>query len=294
MLTFGKSISQDNIVITERNCLDDSCNRIKKFQYTFNQKGQIKEYIIFGDYHNADTNFVANTTKFRYEKSKILERKNYNGKYLDFKINYSYSNGRLSAVKYKNCTTKYYYNNNGKVSFTIMIEDLDTLRTIKYTYKKNKLIEIFKYNNKIEYDRTTYSKSNDTIIETLTRYDSIHVEKPLKIITKNKYNGSKILYSFCFYEDDKSSEENTISYDSFGNVIEINQNSKNINLNKKEKSKLSYKNGLIDKIEDFEFIDNNWIPKKIIDYDVQKSNKMPKNKVKKQINSYLIQRLLTF
>jgi len=293
LLFFGKSFSQKNIVVIQRSCFD-SCTKTKKIQYAFNSKGQIKEYLIFGDYHNPDTNYVANISKFKYEKLKVLERINYTGKYLDSKVVYIYKDGRLSTVEYKNSSTKYFYNNKNKVSYNLMLEGLDTVRTVKYSYKNNELVEIFRYTNKIENEKTVYSKSNDTIIETLTRHDSINNDRPWKLITKKKFDGPNIVYYYCFYEDDKSSVENTISYDSLDNIVEINQKSNEENSTKKEKSEFNYKNGFIHKIEEFEFVDNSWKQKYVINFDIHKSNVEPNEKLKKQINLYLIQQRLTF
>ena len=290
-LFFGNCFSQNNVVIIERNYMDKSCSKKQKLQYTYDQNGNILEYIIFGEHHNPDTTHIGNISKYEYKESKLFRRTDYVGTYLTNDTHYFYKNGLFDSIKFNDGKTlKYIYYNRGNVKSNIMKVGSDTLRIITYSYVGNKLSEVFRFDNRIENEKTKYSKSYDTIIETTSRYDSIHVDKPLIFVTKKKYVRNNLIFSSSFYNENKSSTENSIVYDSYGNfksmdVIYIEKGSV-----RKEKFNFIYKDELISKIEEFELVNNIWQFKHLIVYEKEKPKMELSKKIKKKINQYFLEK----
>ncbi len=178
------------------------------------------------------------------------------------------------------------YNTKGNRKAIIMTKGSDTICIRTYTYKGNKLSEIYNYINKIDNAKFTYFKSKDTLIETISRHDSIYIDKPLLSINKKIFNRKKLMYSSSFYGLDNSNEENFITYDTHGNVIKIESSTVVNNLVKKEKSNFLYHNGLLSRIEKFEYKNNSWQPKNSITYEMKEPKMKIKEKIKKKINIY--------
>lgn len=289
-LTLGKSFGQDNgIVIIERHCLDNTCSKKQKLQHTFNPNGDILEYIIFGDYHRPDTTHLGYVSKYKYKHSKLLELTHYTGERLSDLIRFSYKKGRLDSIQYHDGTAiKHLYDSKGNIATTVMTKDSNALRIINYSYKKSELSELYRYNNKIENEKIIYSKSGDTLVERITRYDSVFIDKPWVAINKSKYEGKKLVYASSFYEDDKSRDEKWITYDSGGNIKKAEFISTTQDLVKKERADFFYRNGLISRIEEFELINNVWQPTYHIVYEMEKPKIKLKDKIKKIINLYFL------
>ncbi|WP_236456894.1 MULTISPECIES: hypothetical protein [Flavobacterium] len=171
-----------------------------------------------------------------------------------------------------------------------MTNGLDTLRVITYSYRNNELYEIFRHTNEIDNERIIFSKSNDTIIETSIRHDSIYMNEPRVDIIKKKYNKYGLAYSLAFNKEEESTVESFITYDSIGNISEIEYVYVEEKIESKEKYEINYRNGFVNRIEKFELINKIWQQEDLIIYKLEMTNKRANEKIKSKINFYFIKK----
>lgn len=294
-LSFGNSFCQKNIVVIQRECYTSSCSEILKQQHTFNKKGVILEYIRFGKSRSLDTTGLAFVVKFKYKHSKRSEITEYASNRLFSHSKNSYKKGLLRAVEFDDDEiVKRSYDINGKIVSYIITKGSETVAGFNYSYNGKELSEIVSYNDKVLTQKRTYSKRHDTIVEINARYiDSIAIDKPDIEINKKKYNGSNLIYCSSFYEGDKLPNELFLDYDANGNIEKVEQVYVEKDTVKKEKCFFRYRNGLLNKIEEFEFVNTSWKHKKVIAYEIQKPYEGPTEKIKRRINLYLTKRYVS-
>lgn len=253
----GYSFGQNNRIQIKRSFLKSYYSYTVLTQYTFNLNGDILENSTV--YINDNKPDTVSQIKYKYKKTELLEREVYHNKRLILNEKYSYKKGHLNSIQYlDDSKLTNYYDSNNNLRLDVMTKALDTLRTITYTYKGNELVELFRYSNNVDNERITYKKSNDTLIETIYKHDSLHLEKPQILINKKKFNPDNFLIYSSNNLYDNYIIEKSYSYNSKNQLIKIDTINTEDNSTSKERSFFFYENVFLNKIENQELVEGNW------------------------------------
>lgn len=287
----GYSFGQNNTIQIKRTFLNSYYSSTDLTQYTFNKNGDIIENTtVYMRDNKPDT---ISQIKYKYKNAKLLEREVYQNKRLILNEKYSYKKGLLNKIKYldDSKTTNYYYDSNNDLTSEIMIKGLDTLKTITYKYKENDLVELFRYSNPVDNEKRTYKKSNDSIIETIHKHDSLFMEKPEIVVIKKIFNSQNIVFYLEKNLNDKSNIEKKFFYNINNQISEIDILYYEYDLFYRERYIFTYENDFLNKIEKQEFI-NDWQTIDLVSFQTEKLNKKIKDEIIIKINSYFLNQYL--
>lgn len=287
------SFGQNNTIQIKRTFLKSYYSYTDLTQYTFNKNGDIVENTaVYMRDNKPDT---VSQIKYKYKNDKLLEREVYQNKSLILNEKYSYKKGLLNKIQYLNDseTTNFYYDSNNNLTSDIMTKGLDTLRKITYKYKENELVELFRYSNAVDNEKITYKKSNDSIIETIYKHDSLFMEKPEIVVIKKIFNSKNIVSHFEKNLNNKTTLQKKFIYNTNNQISKISIVTFEYDLFYNERYIFTYENNLLNKIERQEDeYDGNWETKDLISFQIEKSNKKIKDKTIEKINSYLLNQIL--
>ena len=250
----------------------------------FDKKGRLVTEIEFGFHHNRNLNLVGNVRSYLYQKNKLISEKSYssgidyqNNKVL-FYSNYDYDKSKL-ITKYDNYSTSIYsYDLKNKIIEWIVNWNSTNRKYFKKYDNDNNILEEGEYNNWLK----KYIRKGDTLNIINSKYNNPKIGDTAKNLINQVYKKGKLVFK---KEDNEYFEQY---------IYSKNEQLKSIFTTKYEKKVTEFKyemyyysNGIIQKIEQFNLINNNWLLKQKIKFEVKGNTSVFSKKEIEKLNKIL-------